>query len=117
MGDYSQQILPINELTIEQINSRFRDINYLIENVLSLIKIDSYVGDGIKSRRYTGIGFTPKLVIIFVYIVSSNVSEYHIISIITDSNKLISDGFVINNDGRNVNNNEKSVTYEYVAFK
>jgi hypothetical protein len=116
MGDFSQEILPISELDLDQINKRFDLINNLIRDFLAFIKVGSYVGNGARQRRYTGIGFTPKAVFIFVFI--SDKSEYHLINILTNSltNKIIDDGFIIDDNGQNVNNNEKSITYYFIAL-
>ncbi len=115
MTNLPTRIDPINELTIEQINLRLTAINNLMLNFLTFTKIDSYIGNGEKVRRYTDVGFKPKVVLIFSYIVELN--EYHLISIITDSNKLLPDGFILNNIDFIVSNNEKSVTYNYIIFK
>jgi hypothetical protein len=107
------EILPITELTLEQVNIRFKAIDDLIKQYVPFMYTGSYIGDGSRLRRYTNsnINFTPKLVMIFTVLESN---EYHVISIITDSTKLISTGFIV--DDYNLSNNSKSVTYNYVAF-
>ncbi len=109
------RVEPINELTIDQINLRLASISNLMLNFLAFTDVGSYVGDGEKVRRYTEIGFKPKVALIFSYIPESN--EYHLISIVSSSDKLLPDGFILNNIESIVSNNEKSVTYNYIIFK
>lgn len=114
MSDYSQDLSPLSEFNIEQINQRFGILSNLIRDFLAFIKVDSYIGDGSRARRYTEVGFEPKVIFIWVYITET--SEFHLISIISESSKLLVNGFIVDDDGKNVNNNKKSITYNYLAL-
>ena len=100
---------------------------------IARVKAGTYTGDGTTSQAITGIGFEPKMVLIFEHHTSaatwdranvkitdmaSNIAfQWHQHAYKTDEIvSLDSDGFTVDDKGANEAPNENNVVYDYVAI-
>jgi hypothetical protein len=98
-----QEIYPISNLSVEEINDRLGVIQGLIDHNLAYLSVGSYVGDGTWKRKITGFGFTPKATFIYT------ISTFDILGIVIGE-------VIVNHDGLFTNCNTKGDTFYYVAL-